>query len=117
MNDPNGFSMQFLKGQVICQIAFGKYDLQFNWGNGGLSCVGRLIYEPSTGTEVVWTEGHPFDAVPVLRLLEQTIEAFDVPSEGVLRLQFSNVDRLTVIRETGPEAYTIHQSGQPIIVG
>jgi hypothetical protein len=117
MNDPSGVSMRFLKGQEICQIAFGMYDLQVNWGNGGLSCTGRVIYEPSTGTEVVWTEGHPFDAVPVLRLLQQTIEEFEVPSEGVLRLQFSNGDRLTIARETGPEGFTIHHSGEPIIVG
>ena len=108
--------MQFLKGQEICQIAFGMYDLQINWGNGGLSCTGRVIYAPSTGGEVVWTEGHPFEAVPVLRLLQQTIEAFD-SSEEKLRLQFSNGDRLTVEHDHGPEAFTIHQSGQPLIVG
>jgi len=109
--------LQFLKGREICQIAFGMYDLQINWDNGGLSCTGRVIYAPSAGTEVAWTEGHPFDAVPVLRLLQQTIEAFDNPSEGELELQFSNGDRLTVLRNDGPEGFTIHQSGQPLIVG
>jgi len=117
MNDPSASFLQFLKGQEICQIAFGMYDLQINWGNGGLSCTGRVLYEPSEGAEVVWTEGHPFDAVPVLRLLQQTVEEFDNPAEGVLRLQFSNGDRLTVAREDGPEAFTIHHSGKPIIVG
>ncbi len=29
--------LQFLEGQEI-QIAFGMYDLQINWGDGGLSC-------------------------------------------------------------------------------
>ena len=72
---------------------------------------------PSAGGEVVWTEGHPFDAVPVLRLLQQTIEAFDGSSEGELRLRFSNGDRLTVAREDGPEGFTIHHIGQPLIVG
>src|SRR5207244_11023672 len=66
MNDQSASVLQFLKGQEICQIAFGMYDLQINWGNGGLSCTGRVIYTPSAGGEVVWTEGHPFDAVPVL---------------------------------------------------
>lgn len=68
MNDPSESFMRFLKGQEICQIAFGMYDLQINWGNGGLSCTGRVLYEPREGAEVVWTEGHPFDGVPVLRL-------------------------------------------------
>jgi hypothetical protein len=117
MSDKSVSFLQFLKGQEICQIAFGMYDLQMNWGNGGLSCTGPVLYEPSEGAEVVWTEGHPFDAVPVLRLLKQTVAAFDSPSEGVLILQFSNGDPLTVAREDGPEAYTIHHSGMPIIVG
>ena len=109
--------MRFLKGQEICQIAFGVYDLQINWGDGGLSCTGRVTYTPSNGVEIVWTEGHPFDAVPVLRLLQQTIEAFDGSSETELRLRFSNGDRLTVARNDGPEGFTIHQVGQPLIVG
>ena len=73
MNNPNSSGLRFLKGPEICQIAFGMYDLQVNWGSGGLSCTGRVIYVPSTGGKTVWTEGHPFDAVPVLRLLQQTI--------------------------------------------
>jgi hypothetical protein len=101
----------------ILPDCFGMYDLQINWGNGRLSCTGRVLYEPREGAEVVWTEGHPFDGVPVLRLLQQTVEEFDNSSEGVLGLQFSNGDRLTVARENGPEAFTIHHSGKPIIVG
>jgi hypothetical protein len=108
---------QFLRGQEICQIAFGMYDLQINWGNGGLSCTGRVFYEPSEGANAVWTEDHLVDAVPMLRLLKQTIEAFNSPSEGVLILQFSNGDQLTVEHENGPEGFTIHHSGMPIIVG
>jgi hypothetical protein len=119
MSNQSASVLQFLKGQEVCQIAFGMYDLQINWGNGGLSCTGRVIYTPSTGGEgeIVWTEGHPFDAVPVLRLLQQTIEAFDRSSEGELKLRFSNGDRLTVARDDGPEGFTIHQIGQPLIVG
>jgi|ERR1700719_2090010 len=117
MSDPNASLLQFLNWQEICQIAFGMYDLQINWGNGGLSCSGRVLCEPSEGAGVVWTEGHPFDAVPVLRLLKQTVEAFDSPSEGTLALKFSNGDRLIVTRKNGPEAFTIHHTGMPIIVG
>ena len=72
MNDQSASALQFLKGQEVCQIAFGMYDLQFNWGDGGLSCTGRVIYTPSNGAEVVWTEGHPFDAVPVLLATEHS---------------------------------------------
>jgi hypothetical protein len=117
MNHQRASHLQFLTGQEICQIAFGMYDLQINWGDGGLSCTGRVTYAPSAGEEVVWTEGHPFDAVPVLRLLQQTIEAFDNSSEGELKLQFSNGDRLTVGRDKGPDGFTIHQPGQRLIVG
>jgi hypothetical protein len=116
MNHQSASRLQFLKGQEICQIAFGMYDLQINWGDGGLSCTGRVTYAPNAGGEVVWSEGRPFDAVPVLRLLQQTIEAFE-SSEGELKLQFSNGDRLTVARDDGPEGFTIHQVGQPLIVG
>ena len=117
MSDQSATVLQFLKGQEICQIAFGMYDLQINWGNGGLSCTGRVIYKPNAGVEVVWTEGHPFDAVPMLRLLQQTIQAFDGSKEGELSLRFSNGDRLTVTRDDGPQGFTIHQVGHPLIVG
>ena len=117
MSDQKASVLQFLKGQEVCQIAFGMYDLQINWGDGGLSCTGRVIYRPSTGGEVVWTEGHPFDAVPLLLLLQQTIEGFDGSSEEELKLRFSNGDSLTVARDDGPEGFTIHQVGQPLIVG
>jgi len=117
MSGQKASDRKFLKGQEVCQIAFGMYDLQINWSDGGLSCTGRVIYTPSTGGEVVWTEGHPFDAVPVLRLLQQTIEAFDGSSDGQLKLRFSNGDRLTVARDDGPEGFTVHQVGQPLIVG
>ena len=96
MSGQKASDLKFLKGQEVCQIAFGMYDLQINWSDDGLSCTGRVIYTPSTGGEVVWTEGHPFDAVLVLRLLQQTIEAFDGSSDGQLKLRFSNGDRLTV---------------------
>jgi hypothetical protein len=117
MNSRNASILQFLKGQEICQVAFGIYDVQLNWGNGGLSCTGRLTYFPSAGAGTVWTEGHPFDAVPTLRLLQQTIEAIDDSVEGELHLQFSNGDRLTVARNNGPEGFTINHPGQGIIVG
>jgi Family of unknown function (DUF6188) len=117
MNNPSAPSLQFLRGQEICQIAFGMYDLQINWGSGGLSCTGGVTYTPSAGGKVVWTQGHPFDAVPVLHLLQQTIEACDGSSEGELKLRFSNGDHLTVSRDDGPEGFTIHQIGQRLIVG
>jgi hypothetical protein len=44
MNGQSASVLQFLKGQEICQIAFGMYDLQFNWGSGGLSCTGRAMF-------------------------------------------------------------------------
>ena len=75
-----------------------------------------MIYTPSAGAEAISTEGHPFDAVPVLRLLLQTIEGFDDSLEGELKLQFSNGDRLTVARDDGPESFTINQVGRALIV-
>ena len=117
MTDQRASVLQFLKGQEICQIAFGIYDLQINWGNGGLTCTGRLRYEPADGTAAIWTEGHPWDAVPLLRLLKQTISAFDRPSEGELALLFSNGDRLAITPEDGFESFTINHKDKPIIVG
>ena len=40
-------TLQFLRGQEICQIAFGMYDLQINWGNGGHLCGSRVAVTPS----------------------------------------------------------------------
>jgi hypothetical protein len=117
MSNTDSSFLQFLKGQEICQIAFGTYDLQINWGSGGLTCTGMLLYEPADGRAASWTEGHPFDGVPLLRLLKQTISEFESASEGVLWLQFSNGDQLTITPEHGFESFTIHQQGQPIIVG
>jgi hypothetical protein len=48
---------------------------------------------------------------------DQTIEARDGSSEGGLRLGFSNGDHMTVSRDDGPEGFTIHQVGQPLIIG
>jgi hypothetical protein len=31
MSNQSASVLQFIKGQEICQIAFGMYDLQFNW--------------------------------------------------------------------------------------
>jgi len=55
MSDDASSFLEFLKGQEICQVAFGMYDLQLNWANGGLSCTGRLLYEPSEGEQSTWT--------------------------------------------------------------
>jgi hypothetical protein len=38
MSDQSASALQFIRGQEICQIALGMYDLQINWGDGGLSC-------------------------------------------------------------------------------
>ena len=117
MSSADSSVLEFLKGQEICQIGFGMYDLQINWGSGGLTCTGRLTFEPVDGVAAVWTEGHPLDGVPLLRLLKQTISEFESASEGVLWLQFSNGDQLTITPEHGFESFTIDQQGQPIIVG
>ena len=97
-------------------MAFGIYDVQLNWGDAGLSCTGRLDYRPSEGPGAVWSEGQPFSAVPMLRLLKQAIKSFESPSDGILILQFSNGDRLTITPEDGFEAFTVQQFGKPIIL-
>ena len=117
MNSPRNSVLDFLKGRETCQIAFGLYDLPINWGNGGISCTGRVLYKPFEGAEMIWSEGHPFDVVPLLRLLQQTIVGFQNPAEGTLILTFSNGDQLTVSREDGLEAFTIRHPGVPIVVG
>jgi hypothetical protein len=117
MSNADSSFLGFLRGQEICQIAFGMYDVQINWGSGGLTCMGMVVYEPVEGSAAVWTEGHPFDGVPLLRLLRQTISEFDSPSDGVLALQFSKGDCLTITPENGFESFTIHQEGKPLIVG
>ena len=46
MRDEAASLVKFLNGLEICQVAFGMYDLQINWGNGGLSCGSRVAVTP-----------------------------------------------------------------------
>jgi hypothetical protein len=60
----------WLVGKEICQIAIGPYDLQINWGSGGLSVCYRLLYTPgaagmqSIGWATIRRRGHRQPAPP-----------------------------------------------------
>jgi len=43
MNDPSASFLQFLKGQEICQIAFGMYDLQIIGATAGFRVPGECF--------------------------------------------------------------------------
>jgi hypothetical protein len=51
---PKDADLSFLLGKEVCQVAIGSYDVQFNWGRGGLSVWGKFIYKPSASSEIVW---------------------------------------------------------------
>jgi hypothetical protein len=101
--------LSFLIGKEICPIAIGSYDLQFNWGNGGISVWNRLFYKPAgNAEELIWV-GDRQDieiATRTVRLLKTSITDVSWEADGTLKLTFSNGDRLEVFDNDRCEAYS-----------
>src|SRR5882762_11256228 len=106
---PKDSDLLFLLGKEICQVAIGSYDVQFNWGNGGISVWNKFCYKPAGHAESVWDGEHPESATHTVRLLKASIADVKCDEKGILRLSFSNGDQLEIFEGDGRyESFSIH---------
>ena len=108
----------FLIGKEICQVGIGSYDVQFNWGTGGISATNEFRFTPSGTTEEMHWRGASEDieiAARTVRLLKTTIVAASCTPD-VLTLTFSNGDSLDLIDSTQCESVVISDGKDPMIV-
>jgi len=109
--------MSFLIGKEICLIGIGSYDVQFNWGNGGISVWNKFRYKPAgTADEIIWAGGNPESATRVVRLLKASITAVETTEQGSLCLVFSNGDLLEIFEDERYESFSIHDGKSPTII-
>jgi Family of unknown function (DUF6188) len=109
--------LSFLEGKEICQIAIGPYDVQFNWGNGGIAVWSRFAYKSGLAAEIVWTGNEPKVAACAVGLLQQVIQSVSWTDDGTLSLRFKNGDELTIYDDDPQyEAYSISRADAPIII-
>ncbi len=108
-------NLAFLVGKEICQVAIGSYDVQFRWGNGGISVWHRFIYKPKNSTEIIWREGQPESATHTIRLLQSAIISVKC-SKDVLSLDFSNGDHLDIFDSEQYESMSIQNGNSPEII-
>jgi hypothetical protein len=110
-------TLAFLIDKEICQICIGLYDVQFSWGNGGISVSHKFIYTPAgSAAEVTWTQGNPEDATSVVRLLKSSITSLNISEQQTLRLQFSNGDQLEIFEDERYESFSIQDGKNPTII-
>jgi hypothetical protein len=107
-------NLAFLVGKEICQVAIGSFDVQFNWGNGGISVESRFTYAPNGMTPIVWNGEAPEAATKIVRLLNVTITGIE--SGESLKLTFSNGDQLEIFEDERYESFSIRDGKNPLIV-
>jgi uncharacterized protein DUF6188 len=114
-------NLSFLIGKEICQAAIGPYDVQFNWGSGGMSVWHRFVYTPATSTDAIeWVGDDPVSgpqaACNAVRLLRVSIAAVRCTEKGSLELKFSNGDKLEVFEDERYESFSIRDGKRPEIL-
>jgi hypothetical protein len=110
-------NLSFLVGKEICQVSIGSYDVQFNWGNGGISVWCKFTYKPAGSVEeVVWSGKDPDIAARTVRLLKASITAVECTEQGTLRLGFSNGDQLEVFENERYESFSIQNGKDSTII-
>jgi len=110
-------NLSFLIGKEICQIGIGSYDVQFNWGSGGISVWSKYLYKPAdTADEILWAGENPESATRVVRLLKASITSVETSEQGTLRLAFSNGDQLEIFEDERYESFSIQDGKSPTIL-
>ncbi len=100
----------------ICQVAIGSYDLQLNWGSGGLQIEGRFRYRNhSTGRELTSSGKEPELAAETVGLLKSTFSTVRA-GDNEVTFVFSNGDELTVYDDLQYEVMNIRNAGDSLIV-
>ena len=109
--------LSFLLGKEICQVAIGSYDVQFNWGNGGISVWWKFCYKAAgSEDEIVWSADNPEFATRTIRLLKAAITEAKCSEEGTLLLRFSNGDQLEIFEDERYESFSIQNGKSPTII-
>lgn len=107
-------NLAFLVGKEICQVAIGSFDVQFNWGNGGISVESKFTYAPVGTASVVWSPGEPEAAAKAIRLLKAVITSIECDQS--LKLTFSNGDQLEIFEDERYESFSIRDGKNPVII-
>ncbi len=110
--------LSFLIGKEICQVCIGSYDVQLNWGNGGISATGEFRFKPSgCGEEIKWRgDAQEIEsAARTVRLLKASIVEVKC-TRNILTLLFSNGDKLDLIDDERYESLTISNGKDTLIV-
>lgn len=111
-------NFEFLIGKEICQVSIGSFDVQFNWGNGGISATNEFRFKRSGAVEEIHWRGDAEDvdiAARMVRLLKATIVEVN-STRDVLSLKFSNGDKLDLIDSERFESLMISNGDDPLIV-
>lgn len=104
----------FLVGKEICQVAIGSFDVQFNWGNGGISVWSRFTYVPNGMSPIMWNGENPEAAAQAVRLLGTVISS--VECDQTLTLTFSNGDQLEIFEDEQYESFSVQNGKNPTII-
>jgi hypothetical protein len=107
-------TLAFLVGKEICQVAIGPFDVQFNWGSGGISVWCKFIYTPREMSPIIWTGSEPEIAARTVRLLKAAVTT--VECDQSLRLTFSNGDHLEIFEDARYESFSIRDGKNPTII-
>ena len=107
-------NLAFLVGKEICQVAIGSFDVQFDWGNGGISVESRFTYTPNGTTPIVWIAGDTEAATKTVKLLKAVISSIECNQS--LILTFSNGDRLEIFEDERYESFSIQDGKNPLII-
>jgi len=113
--------LAWLVGKEIGQIAIGPYDVQINWGSGGISVWHRFLLTPAGGRDVIeWLGDDPVAgpqaACNAVRLLRVSIAAVRCTEKASLELTFSHGDKLEVFEDDRYESFSIRDGKTPEIL-
>jgi Family of unknown function (DUF6188) len=111
--------LSFLNGRELIQIAIGLYHISFRFDDDvAISVEAEFSYFDG---QAEWTWKQEPNSVEVaartVALLGHTIQTFESKTDGSLKLEFSNGQRLTMIDSSKDyESYDITRPGQTIII-
>ena len=119
-------NLGFLKGKEICQVCFGLYDVQFNYGNGGITVTGKFVFYSDEGHQpLIWKSAETEEAgrraavesALIISLLGTTVENVSWQKDGQLDLTFSSGAKLQMLNDDPRyEAYVINDGKQTFVV-
>jgi hypothetical protein len=107
-------NLAFLVGKEICQVAIGSFDVQFNWGDGGISVESRFTYVPNGMSPILWNGADPEAAAKTVRLLKSVISSIECSQ--TLKLTFSNGDQFEIFEDERYESFSIQDGKSPTII-